>query len=88
MPKKSTASALLSGYCFSCKSKKSFTPVKAKTLSNGTTSVMGKCPSCSKGIATIVSKKQAGSGILGSLLGFPEGKIPVVSDIPLIGQLL
>jgi hypothetical protein len=47
----------------------------------------GKCKICGKMKSKFISKKE-GEGLLGKLFKLPGGKIPVLGDIPLIGNIL
>ena len=47
----------------------------------------GICGQCGAKKSQFVSQ-QIGQGLLGKILGFKDGRIPVLSDIPLIGALL
>ena len=49
--------------------------------------VVGHCSVCGTKKQKFVKSEAHGNGILGTLLGLPGGKIPVVSDIPLLGTL-
>jgi hypothetical protein len=75
-------------YCLSEKRHvKILNPQYVKTR-KGTVRVSGTDEAGHK-VSRFISKKEIeGSGILGKLLGMPDGKIPIVSDIPIIGALL
>lgn len=79
-------------WCMKCRNHtKSDNPQIAKT-SNGRPLLYAKCGQCNSGKTKFVSKKdfqegQQGSGLLGNLLKLPGGKIPLLSDIPLLGML-
>lgn len=48
--------------------------------------IVGQTPS-GKMVSRFISKEVAGSGILGKLFGLPNGEIPLLSQIPLVGAL-
>lgn len=54
--------------------------------SNGRSRIVGVTPSGHK-VSRFISKQMAGSGLIGKALGMPDGKIPVLGDIPLLGML-
>ena len=78
-------------YCVKCRSKQTWSgkPSLVRTTNNRV-ALSGKCNKCKTKMFRFVGKNelQNGSGLLGKLLGLPGGKIPVLSNIPLIGALL
>lgn len=83
----------MSIHCLRCKTKThTHQPMLAQT-GNGRFKVNGICASCGHKKSRFVSKAdvmsgQRGQGLLGNLLGLPGGKIPGLSQIPLLGNLL
>ncbi len=73
-------------YCVKDKMKLPCT-VHIEQMKNGRYRLAGTCPNGHK-VSQFITKQQAqGSGLLGNLLGMPDGKIPLLSDLPLIGGL-
>lgn len=75
-----------------CVKEKRFTPNVPGTghivmRKNGRRSLVAKCASCGIQKQKFVAKDFNGAGILGNLLGLPNGKIPLLSDLPLVGAL-
>ena len=55
---------------------------------NGRMYQTGTCTVCKKGKSKFVSgSSRRGDGLIGNVLGLPNGKIPILGDIPLIGGL-
>lgn len=78
----------LSSYCVVCKEKVPILNPQLVKTKNNKFRIKGN-DSKGHNISKFVSYNEAsGSGLLGSLLGFPGGKIPLVSDLPLVGGLL
>ena len=61
------------------------TNIEKITTANGRLRVQGITPG-GKVVSKFISKEMAGSGLLGNLLGMPDG-IPGLSNLPLIGAL-
>ena len=78
----------MESYCVKCKRHTLFDgqPQLFRTKNNRLL-LKGKCKVCGKMKARFVSKKE-GEGLLGKLFKLPGGKIPVLGDIPLIGNVL
>ncbi len=78
----------MESYCVTCKKHTPFDgkPQLIRTKNNRLI-LKGLCKVCSKMKSRFVSKKE-GEGLLGRLFKLPGGKIPVLGDIPLIGNLL
>jgi hypothetical protein len=78
----------MKSYCVKCKRTTGYavTP-KVIVTKNNKYRVVGKCSECGITKSTFTSKR-TGDGILGKLLGLPNGKVPILSDIPLIGSLI
>lgn len=49
----------------------------------------GTCTNCGKHKTRFISAEELkkGSGFIGNLLGLPGGKVPVLSDLPVIGNI-
>jgi hypothetical protein len=73
-------------YCFKCKEKTPTNKPHLVTMSNGRRSITGSCSICGTKKFQFVSEKD-GNGLLGNLLGLPNGRVPVLSDLPLVGGL-
>jgi Domain of unknown function (DUF5679) len=76
-------------YCLKCKGPTDTRDahiVKIMVKGHERHSLTGTCAVCGTKKSRFVSN-QVGEGILGSLLGLPGGKIPLLSDIPLLGAL-
>ena len=79
-------------YCVKCKQKTPNENLKLAKTKNHRPLIRATCNDCGSGKIKFLSKSevqegQAGSGILGNLLKLPGGKIPILSDIPLLGML-
>ncbi len=73
-------------YCVIDKKKLPCT-VHVERMRNGRYRFAGTCPNGHK-VSQFVTRAEAqGSGLLGNLLGLPNGRVPVLSDLPLIGGL-
>ena len=77
--------------CMKCKKQQPWSgkPNLVRTKNNRV-ALSGACSRCGTKMFRFIGKNelQSGSGLLGKLLGLPGGKIPVLSNIPLIGALL
>ncbi len=61
--------------------------VHVERMKNGRYRFAGTCPN-GHNVSQFVTKQQTqGSGLLGNLLGMPDGKIPLLNDLPLISGL-
>ena len=83
----------MESYCVKCKRKTSFDGKPELTVTeNKRYMLKGLCKVCGKRKASFVSKsfveQQHGKGLLGKLFNLPNNKIPILSKIPLIGDLL
>lgn len=74
-------------YCVKCRSKTQNRNSKLIRMANGKHRVSSTCVKCGSPKSQIVARKE-GDGLLGNLLFPKKGKIPILSDIPLIGKLL
>ena len=79
-------------YCVRCKSSTGTNNVSLARTKNNRPIAHGECQNCGTRKKKFVSKAefqagQQGSGILGNLLHLKDGKIPFLSDLPLIGAL-
>ena len=79
-------------YCVKCRRKTPSRNVTVRRAKNGRMYQTGTCTVCGKGKSMFVSggsrrKGRRGDGLLGKALGLPNGKIPFLGDIPLIGGL-
>ncbi len=73
-------------YCVINKKKMPCT-VHIERMRNGRYRFAGTCPN-GHNVSQFVTKQQAqGSGLLGNLLGLPNGCVLVLSNLPLIGGL-
>lgn len=86
MPKKKKLNGNMKIYCIKCKDYTDTKNIHHVTLKNGTHAIQGNCAICGTKKTRFISKKQ-GEGLLGSLLGLPDGKIPLLGDLPIVGQL-
>jgi len=78
----------LTGYCVACKKKVDILNPEVVSTKNNKLRIKGVDQNGHK-ISKFISYNEAsGSGLLGSLLGFPGGQIPGLSQIPLVGSLL
>ena len=73
-------------YCLSCRQQTGTSNPQVLQTTNGKYRMTGKCSSCGNKKSKFISS-QTGQGILGNLLSLPGGRIPVLSDIPLLGAL-
>ena len=79
----------LKGYCTKCKSKQKIFGAQLSKTKNNRYIVKGTDQYGHK-VNTFVSKDfaaQHGEGLLGQALGLPNGEIPILSKIPLLGML-
>lgn len=79
-------------YCVKCKSSTETKDLKLAKTKNNRPVVKGTCSTCGRKKCKFLSKNQfqegqKGEGILGNLLKLPGGKIPFLSDLPLVGAL-
>jgi len=74
-------------YCVKCKDHTSTHNPQVIQTSNGRYRLTGQCTNCGSTKSRFVSQQHA-SGLLGNLLKLPGGKIPILGDIPLIGNIL
>ena len=79
-------------YCAKCRRKTPNRNVTVRRAKNGRMYQTGTCTVCGKGKSMFVSgssrqKGRRGDGLIGNVLGLPNGKIPILGDIPLIGGL-
>ena len=75
-------------YCVKCRRKTLNRNVTVRRAKNGRMCQTGTCTVCGKGKSTFVSRgSRRGDGLIGNVLGLPNGKIPILGDIPLIGGL-
>lgn len=75
-------------YCVTDKKKMPIHNARVVKTKNNKLRIVGQCPN-GHNVSRFISQKEAsGSGLIGSLLGFPGGKIPLLSDIPLVGSLI
>ena len=74
-------------YCVKCKRKTKSLKEQVVQTTNGKFRKTGVCEACKMVKSQFISKKE-GEGILGKLLFPKKGKIPVLGDIPLIGNIL
>jgi len=72
-------------YCVREKQKLPAHDIHVVKTANGKYRITGKCPNGHK-VSQFISSRH-GEGLLGNLLGMPGGKIPVLSDIPLLGSI-
>jgi hypothetical protein len=73
-------------YCFKCKEKTPTNKPHLVTMSIGRRSITGTCSICGTKKFQFVSEKD-GNGLLGNLLGLPNGCVPILLDLPLVGGL-
>ena len=79
-----------SAFCVKCRSKQKWSgkPKLGKTKNNRLL-FAGKCNKCGTKMTRFSSNMDMqGSGLIGKLLGLPGGKVPFISDIPLIEALI
>ena len=75
-------------YCVKCRKKTTSRNVTVRRAKNGRMYQTGTCTVCGKGKSMFVSRGgRRGDGLIGNVLGLPNGKIPILGDIPLIGGL-
>ena len=83
-------------YCVKCRRKTPSRNVTVRRAKNGRMYQTGTCTVCGKGKSMFVSEDgrtggrksgRRGDGLFGNALGLPNGKIPILGDIPLIGGL-
>lgn len=74
-------------YCLKCKHNTDDLSVQVVRTKNGKYMKRAKCSVCGKQKTSFI-KKSEGEGILGKLLFPKKGKIPVLGDIPLLGNIL
>ena len=79
-------------YCVKCRRKTPSRNVTVRRAKNGRMYQTGTCTVCGKGKSTFISRdgrtgSRRGDGLIGNVLGLPNGKIPILGDIPLIGGL-
>ena len=79
-------------YCVKCRKKTPSRNVTVRRAKNGRMYQTGTCTVCGKGKSMFVSQdgrtgSRRGDGLIGNVLGLPNGKIPILGDIPLIGGL-
>ena len=72
-------------YCVKCRRKTANKNVSVKRAKNGRLYQTGTCGVCGKRKSMFISR--SGSGLIGNALGLPNGKVPILGDIPLIGGL-
>jgi len=78
----------LTSYCVSCKKHIHIQNPHIIKTKNNRMRLAGTCPYCHHNVSRFISNAEAhGSGLLGSLLGMPNGKVPLLSDLPLVGGL-
>jgi hypothetical protein len=70
-----------------CKSKTQTINEDVVRTSNGKYRKVGNCNKCNTKKSQFISKKE-GEGILGKLLFPKKGKVPILGDIPLIGNII
>ena len=75
-------------YCVKCKKKTGTRNVTVKRAKNRRMYQTGTCTVCGKQKSMFVTQGVTrGRGVLGKALGLPNGKVPFLGDIPLIGGL-
>ena len=75
-------------YCVKCRRKTPSRNVTVRRAKNGRMYQTRTCTVCGKGKSTFVPRGgRLGDGLIGNVLGLPNGKIPILGDIPLIGGL-
>lgn len=74
-------------YCVKCKKKTGSSNTNVVQTKNNRYRLTGQCTSCGTMKSQFISQQHA-NGLLGNLLGFPGGKIPGLSNIPVLGNLL
>lgn len=76
-------------YCVKCRSKTTNVPgtQQVVTRKNGRKSVAAKCSKCGITKSLFVPKNYDGAGIIGQLLGLPNGQVPVLGQLPVLGAL-
>lgn len=76
-------------YCVKDKRKTPDVPGTAHIVirKNGRKSLVTQCAICGINKQRFLPNDYEGSGLLGSLLGFPDGKVPLLSSLPLVGGL-
>ena len=73
-------------YCVKCRRKTPSRNVTVRRAKNGRMYQTGTV--CGKGKSMFVSgSSRRGDGLIGNVLGLPNGKILILGDIPLIGGL-
>ncbi|HRP36662.1 MAG TPA: DUF5679 domain-containing protein [Candidatus Dojkabacteria bacterium] len=77
----------VSMFCVKCKEMTATTNAKVVQTKNNRYRLTGNCTICGTNKSKFVSSQTA-NGLLGSLLGLPGGKVPILSSIPLVGDLL
>ena len=88
MSRKNKAVPDVTGYCVACKKKVDILNPEVVRTKNNKLRIKGVDQNGHK-ISKFISYNEAsGSGLLGSLLGFPGGKVPILSDLPLVGSLI
>jgi len=90
--RKPSQSSNLYAYCVTDKQKLPIRNSSVVKTKNNKLRVIGNCPN-GHNVSRFISANEAqGSGLIGSLLGFPGGKIPILGDItqniPLVGSLI
>lgn len=76
-------------YCVKDKRKTPDVPGSARVVvrKNGRKALVTQCAVCGIQKQRFLPKNYEGSGILGNLLGLPNGKVPLLGDIPIVGAL-
>jgi len=72
--------------CMKCRKVTETQNASGIVTANGRYRMHGQCIHCGTNKSKFVSRQHA-EGILGNLFGLPGGKIPILSDIPLVGAL-
>ena len=75
-------------YCVKCMTKTGTKNVTSKIAKSGRVYQIGDCIVCGKQKSTFVRLGVTrGRGVLGKALDLPNGKVPILGDIPMIGGL-
>lgn len=74
-------------YCVKCKTKTQTINERVVPTKNNKYRKTGDCYKCNTKKSQFISKKE-GEGLLGKLLFPKKGKVPILGDIPLIGNIL
>ena len=76
-------------HCLKCKQKTEGGQIHLGRTTTNRLAIAQQCHRCgSKKTRFIGQKEMYGEGLLGNLLHLPGGKIPILGDLPLLGNIL